>query len=38
MGKMEFRGRRRLFEESRVLDWCEINGCAFDSVCRDAEP
>lgn len=38
MGKMEFCNRRRLFEESRILDWCEIDRCSFDGISCDAEP
>ena len=38
IGKMEFVNRSCLFEDSRILDGCEINCCAFDSVGCDTEP
>ena len=38
MEEMELDNRRRLFEESRVSDWCDIDNCAFDGVGRGAEP
>jgi len=38
MGKMEFNNRRRLFKEGDVLDWCEIDFCAFDRIGCDAKP
>ncbi len=38
MGEMESGNRKRLFEESRVSNWCNIDHCTFDGVGSYTKP
>lgn len=38
MGNMELGNGRRLFKESRILNWYDIDRCSLDRIGCDAEP
>ena len=38
MGDIKLSNGRGLFKGRRILDWCDVDSCAFDGVGCDAEP